>query len=58
MSLPFFLFSGESLPGDEEFLDPPKPLTRDEWMTELPPERKVTYKMEYLGLVLIHKSIS
>lgn len=31
---------GESLPGDDALLDTPKVLKRDEWMTELPPERK------------------
>jgi hypothetical protein len=43
--LNIYLFSGISLEGDEELLAVPKqpeaPPTRDEWMTTLPPERKV-----------------
>ncbi|KAI5071254.1 hypothetical protein GOP47_0013505 [Adiantum capillus-veneris] len=31
---------GESLPGDDALLDTPKVMVRDEWMTQLPPERK------------------
>lgn len=31
---------GEALPGDDLLLDTPKAPTRDEWMTQLPPERK------------------
>ncbi|MCO5601616.1 hypothetical protein L7F22_055739 [Adiantum nelumboides] len=31
---------GESLPGDDALLNTPKAMVRDEWMTQLPPERK------------------
>lgn len=31
---------GESLPGDDALLETPKVMVRDEWMTQLPPERK------------------
>eukprot|EP00250_Pteridium_aquilinum_P019064 c24275_g7_i1 orf=362-2197(+) len=31
---------GEALPGDDDLLETPKVLVRDEWMTQLPPERK------------------
>ena len=58
-----FLLAGVSLAGDDELLAGPKESQapkRDEWMTTLPPERKVNDRNIYLCnsfLSTIHQSM-
>jgi hypothetical protein len=55
MTYCIFLLAGISLAGDEELLAGPKEAQapkRDEWMTTLPPERKVNDKNNNFSIVL------
>jgi len=55
MTYCIFLLAGISLAGDEELLAGPNEVQapkRDEWMTTLPPERKVNDKNNNFSIVL------